>query len=478
MRLLQASLVAAVALLTVFLAPLLAAQQSRQFNAELYGAQEAQAFTLAVQAYIYGYPLVEMERTKRLSTGVSEPDRKGRAPTNMFGHFADLADAAARDVVTPNNDTIYSIAWLDLSDQPVILHVPDMKGRYYVFQLLDAYTNNFENIARRKYGTNEADYAIVGPGWSGTLPAGAKRIDSPTDTVWVIGRTLVSGPEDLATVHALQRQYALAPLSAYGARAASVGAGSVETRWTADAAALASLSQTPEGIAFFQMLGDALRENPPQEYDAALVAQFEQIGLSPEHGFQCDELTPAALAGLLRASPVAQQLIDEKVKTLGESINGWLINPDTGRYGYDYLLRAAVAKKGLGALVPEEAIYPIADVDGDGKQLTGTHRYVLHFDKGQMPPVDAFWSITMYGSDRFLVDNPIDRYSIGDRTEGLEYGPDGSLDVYIQQEAPKGHESNWLPAPAGDFYVVMRMYEPKQAVLDGSYRVPPIRRVD
>ena len=478
MKLAQPSLIAAAMLLTMAVARSPAAQEEQGFDAELYGAQEAQAFALGVQAYVYGYPLVEMERTRRLTTAVSEPDQKGRAPVNNFGHIADLADAKFRDVVTPNNDTIYSIGWLDLSEQPLVLHVPDMKGRYYVFELLDAYSNNFENIGRRKYGTNEANYAIVGPGWSGTLPAGVKRIDSPSNTVWIIGRTLVGGREDLPSVHALQKQYALAPLSAYGARAASVGAGSAETKWTTDPRTLAGLAQTPEGLAFFEMLGDVLRANPPEEQEAALVSQFEQIGLSAERGFRKNELSPAALAGLLRAIPVAQRLIDEKVKRVGETINGWLLNPETGRYGYDYLLRAAIAKKGLGALVPEEALYPIADVDGDGNQLTGAHRYVLRFDKGQTPPVDAFWSITMYGSDRFLVDNPMDRYSIGDRTQGLKYEEDGSLNIYIQQEAPEGNESNWLPAPAGDFYVVLRLYEPKKAALDGTYRIPPIRRVD
>ncbi len=432
--------------------------------------REQEAFSIGVQAYIWAYPLEEVCRTMKLMTGVSKPEGI-RAPVNRFGHARQLITPAIRDVVRPNNDTLYSIAWLDLDAEPIVLHVPKMQERYYVFQMLDAYTNVVANIGRRTVGSQGGNFAVTGPGWEGELPQGVKRIESPTPIVWVIGRTLVEDEADLPNVIALQDRYALTPLSAFGKAA-------IERQpiaWTAKPGDV--FSKTPDGLEFFELVGTALQKNPPPDGEAGLLALFGRIGLSVEDGFSSENLDSATIAGLLRATAVARQLIQEKVDDLGVRQNGWSVNFNTGKYGYDYLLRAAVAKFGLGANIPQESMYPSTSVDGDGSPLTGEHRYVIRFPES--PPVDAFWSVTIYDADsQMLVENPIHRFSIGDRTKGLQRDRDGSVTIHVQHESPgKDKQSNWLPAPDGQFTLTLRAYNPKPELLDGKYVIPPVRRV-
>jgi hypothetical protein len=393
------------------------------------------------------------------------------APVNQFGHLRYLATPDETVVVTPNSATLYSSAWLDLSKEPIVLHVPDTGGRYYVMQMLDAYTNSFAYVGRRTTGTGEGDFLIVGPGWNGSLPAHTKEIQSPTNTVWIIGRILVNGPSDISNVTALQDQLTLTPLSQLG-----MAAGAGETQLSPDL--LKPSADTQEKLKFFEELRVALKNNPPPEGEAALMAVFDRIGLGMNRTPYGSDMDPAMAEGLALAIPAGQQIVNDTWPDYGgNKNNGWAFMTDIGTYGYDYLTRAAVAEGGLGANIPSEAVYPKAQTDSDGKPLSGAGKYVIHFPAGKTPPVDAFWSLSMYNASSFmLVANPIDRYTIGDRTQGLKYNADGSLDIYIQHEAPL-ERSNWLPAPEGDFYLILRMYQPKPQVLNGTYQIPPVKKV-
>lgn len=426
-------------------------------------AREEHAYTVGVQAYVYGFPVVEMFRVRHAR--VFDPANKNRVPLNQFAHRRQLLDHTYKLVVSPNNDTLYSSAWLDLSSEPIVLHVPDSKGRYVSFQLMDFYTNNFAHVRADTVG-KEGKAGIVGPGWRGTLPAGVARIDAPTNAVLVIARTLVDGKEDLPSVHALQDQYRLTTLSGRPAR-----------------------SSRPEPLPydlsdplnFFVMLNAGLRENPPPAREAALMSLFGKIGVGPDRTFHIEKLDPTTARGLRRAIEAGKQIIataDPGGLTLP---GGWLLPPkEIGNYGDNYLLRAHVAMKGLGALSPEEAVYLVTTVDDQTRPLDGRYRYVLRLGKGDAPPVKAFWSLTMVRlPERLFVENPLGRYAIGDRTRGLQQGADGSVEIYLQHESPgKEKETNWLPAPKGLFDLTWRAYLPKGSYHDGAWRPPAVKRVE
>ncbi len=436
-----------------------------------HNAREKYAYSIGVQAYIYGLAPVIMERTEKTFTTSSGP---AHAPVNQFGHVTHLATSNDTIIVTPNSDTLYSSAWLELGEGPIVLHVPDTKGRYYVMQLLDAYTNSFNSIGRRTTGTGEGDFAIVGPGWNGSLPPEVKKIQSPTNTVWIVGRILVNGTSDVSNVTALQDQFKLTPLSQYGKT--PVGN---NTRSLAEFKKYSPSANVQANLTFFEDLRVALKNNPPPAGEAALMAVFDGIGLGNNETPYGNSLDPAVAAGLARAIKDGDMIVkDAWTMSSGNNNNGWTMKTNIGTYGYDYLTRAAVAEGGLAANVPQEAVYPKATADSNGRVLNGANKYVMHFAKGNLPPVDAFWSLTVYNATNYmLVANPIDRYAVGDRTPGLVYGADGSLDIYIQHDAPAGKESNWLPAPDGDFYLILRMYQPKQEVLNGTYQIPPVTEV-
>ena len=434
-------------------------------------ARATDAYTIGVKAYVYGLAPVIMERTERAFT--TTPGR-GHAPVNRFGHLRSLATPNDTVVVTPNSDTLYSVAWLELGKGPIVLHVPDTQGRYYVMQMLDAYTNNFASVGRRTTGTAAGDFVIAGPGWNGTAPEGLAVINSPTNTVWIIGRILVNGPEDVANVTALQDQFTLTPLSQYGNASFTPVPESLSDykKYEPSPAVSGNLS-------FYEELRTALKNNPPPRGEEALMAVFGQIGLQNDTSPYVSGIDPAVAGALTRAVRDGDRIVKTAWDNVpGQKINGWTLVTDIGTYGFDYLKRAAVAEGGLGANVPREAVYPKTQTDSSGAQLNGAHRYVMHFAKGNTPPVDAFWSLTAYNSTTYmLVPNPADRYSIGDHKPGLRYNSDGSLDIYLQHDMPAGKESNWLPVPGGDFYLVLRMYQPRPGVLDGSYKIPPVTRV-
>ncbi|MGF9909732.1 DUF1254 domain-containing protein [Brevibacillus porteri] len=420
-------------------------------------SRENLAYSLAIQAYIYGYPLVTLEKKKWNAV-------KEKRNMNQFSHHQALPGAEYRGVVSPNHDTLYSAAYLDLTQGPLILQVPDFGERYYTIQLMDAWTNSFEYIGTRTTGTKAGQYVIVGPQWEGELPDNLKVIKSPTNTVLAGGRILIDGEKDIPNVTALQKQMTITPLAK-------------STQTTSDANVPAALLDENDPLSFFRVLTISMKTNQPAAADAALVKQFEHIGIIPSNSFDVTALDEATLSGLRRAVKDGEEIIAMASTVKGQGKNGWSLNLEYGTYGVDYLKRAVVAHTAFGANIPNESVYQRTDVDHEGKKLSGANRYVIRFEKDKLPPVDAFWSLTMYGSDYYFVPNSINRYAIGDRTRELKYNDDGSLDIYLQKDPPAGKESNWLPTPEGEFNLMLRLYLPKQLVLEGDYEIPVVQKV-
>jgi hypothetical protein len=431
-------------------------------------SQENIAYAIGMDAVFYGFAPVMVQLGLRGQTDADKPYDNGQAPVNQMGHARRLYGPEDKFVVTANNDTLYSFAGLDLSKEPVVLRVPNTQGRYYIMQLIDAYSRSVEDIGVGTLGALGGTFAIVGPDWKGNLPPEMVPIRSPTPQVYVIGRTGVDGEGDLAAARAVQDQYRLTSLSDYAKPPAKVELG----HKTASAK-----MGFPEGLDFFKVLDSAMRTNPLPE-DAPITEQFRRIGIGLEKPFDAASLSEASRRGLARALQDGMAAIQSVAKDSGSRVNGWNMEFKGGEYGHDYLLRSAIAYKQLGLNKALRALYPNRYTDADDRPLNGQHAYTIKFD-GKVP-VNAFWSLTMYNAnDLFMVENPIKRYSIGDRTKGLKVGADGSLTLYIQAESPgPDEESNWLPAPKGDFFLQMRLYEPTEQVLNGSYKLPQVMRAN
>ncbi len=418
----------------------------------------ALARSAGAAAFLYGLAPLDEQRTV------------GRFPANELISITRLSTPAEQLVPLPNVDTLYTTARLDLRAGPLVLHVPAEPGRYYVMQFLDAYTNSFAYVGTRTTGTRAGTFVVTGPGWHGVLPHGLRRIAAPTPTVWLLGRTLVRGPSDLARTNQIQTEYTLSrlggpPLPTLALPFSPLGP-----------------QPLPSGLAFYDALDTLLAADPPPVADRPLLHRLAAVGLGPGRMVSQEALPAAVRAGLLAGLALgAHQLASysAKLKRASErSHRGWLVSPAaTGDFGSDFRLRAYIAQTALGANVPAEAEYPVAFVDSRLRTLSGTHRYVVHFLAGARPPVRAFWSLTMYGSDLFLVTNPLGRYAIGDRTPGLRFGRGGSLDILLSATPPRGSRSNWLPAPRGRFVIVLRLYEPRPVVLSGRWPLPSITRV-
>ncbi len=436
---------------------------------------EKLAHDLGIEAYIYGYPLVLMDATKQVGTNVPKAGENA-APINQFGQKRSFPDDTFTTVVSPNADTLYSFSFLDLAKEPMVLSVPEMGNRYYLMEMLDAWTNVFASPGTRTTGSAKADFAIVGPQWTGTLPAGVQEIKSPTNLVWIIGRTQTNGPADYSAVHAIQDQYKLTPLSSWGR--AYTPPDNVPVTTSVDMKT-PPVEQTfkMDAATFFGRLNALMKYNPPRPTDEEAVKRFASIGIGPGKAFDLKSLDPAVARGVEASIRDAQaQIVAEAKKPHGKTINGWEFMDNLGNYGTDYLWRAVVALVGLGANLPEDAVYPRATKDADGQPFNGANRYEIRFAKGQLPPVSAFWSITMYNSQQFFEKNPINRYAIGDRDK-LNFNSDGSLSLYLQNESPgKDRESNWLPAPKDSFNLFMRLYWPKKEILAREWQPPKVVR--
>ena len=461
--------------LLVFLCGLtltVSAQQKAQVKAEL---SPSEVEKIAKEAYIFGYPLVLIDVTRGVSTACPKAGPKC-APMNQFAHLSAFPDHTFTDVVSPNADTLYSFAWLDLSKEPIVLSVPDIKDRYYLMQMIGAWTDVFASPGSRTTGTGKGDFAIVGPGFKGKLPAGLKKITSPTNIVWIAGRTQTNGKADYEAVHAIQKEYKLTPLSAWGKPYTPPTNVPVDPKVSKEPPV--KQVEKMDAQTFFGRLNALMQANPPAAADGQAMQKFAAIGIAPGKKFSLEGFDPAAKRALEKGMKEAYQEIAAKAqKPPSKVVNGWMLTYDLGSYGTKYLYRAAIALVGLGANLPDDAIYPMTRVDREGKPLTGQNNYVMHFTKDQIPPVKAFWSLTLYNDKQFFVENPINRYAIGDRDK-LKFNADGSLDLYIQHESPgKDKESNWLPAPKDSFNLIMRLYWPKKPVLDGTWAPPSVKRV-
>lgn len=425
----------------------------------------AEAKALAKEAYVYAYAPVYMERQRRNMVAVDRDMGDGRAPQNSFSHVRALGSPSLKTIVMPNNDTLYSSVWIDLTKGPFVLEVPSMGQRYFTFQMMDAFSNTFGYVGTRATGRNGGRFLLAAPGWSGAKPEGIETVFvAPTNTIWIAARFGVSGEDDLVAAHKIQDSIRLTPLDGSNAKAPNAGFAPLPPpeKFTTDQ--------------FFAMFGDVLKAYPTPEAATGLVAKLTAIGLDPKNGFSPAGLSPEVRAAMDAGAKEGFAAIE--AAKLGDSANGWDFSMKNGRFGEDYLVRSAVAYRSLAGNAPEEAIYFNADKDIDGQPLSGANRYMMRFEKGQLPPVDGFWSLTMYdGKTFFMIDNDMKRYSIGSRTPGLTFAPDGSLTLYIQATPPaKGLESNWLPAPKGPFDVHLRTYIPQKELLEGSFKLPPVKR--
>ena len=444
---------------------------------------------LGSQAYEYGVPLLDTERIFRTGTSVTVSNDRGYGPVNRFNHVRKLVDASQRTVNAPNNDTPYSMAFLDLSKHPMVLHAPAIKHRFWEFELLDPWTNNFFNITSAGPGLGKGDFnvtgggswAVVPPGFKGKLPRGVTRVKSPYTRVWVIGRTFVRGPADLVNVHHIQDKYTITPLSRFGTKYKPPAPRKIVTRVTE--ATIPGTQPGQDPLNFFRALDKEMAKFPPPAADKPLLERLKRIGigagLSPDTaGLSADTLRgmrDAVTQGPAKVQAAALALYFKNFT----KYNGYLIG-DLGGWGTNYLLRAIGDKLGVGGQHANIAAYPAALTDYTKAPLDGSKRYVLHIPKHNLPiPVHGFWSLTMYDSSSYFVPNRINRYLLNSLSR-LHKNADGSIDIYVQRTQPStaNQAANWLPAPpaGAGFRLIWRLYDLRAALkglLNGSGWLPP-----
>ncbi|GAA4876799.1 DUF1254 domain-containing protein [Pseudonocardia benzenivorans] len=430
---------------------------------------------IGVEGYTYLYPLVLMDVTRRQLTNVrTVHDVPMRAPRDTFFHAPAFPAGDFRAVVRPNFDTLYSAAFLDVHEEPRIVSLPDAGDKYYLLPLYDMWGEVFSCPGTRTTGNAAIDVAVCPPGWSGQLPAGVRRYEAPTPWVWVIGRTEAS-PATYAAVHEFQAGMTITPLSAWGGAAPTV-TGEIDPSVDDETPPLRQVFAL-DAAAFFGRAAELIAEHPPHQADYPILDRLARIGFVPGEPFDLAAADPAVRAALQDVTPEARKRISDEQSRLAKPDDGWVIlRSGMGTYGSDFLRRACVELIGLGANLAEDAIYPVTYVDSDGNPFTGAERYVWHFEKDAMPPVRAFWSLTLYDPEGFQVPNELDRFAIGDRDD-LRFNSDGSLDLVVSHTRPEEGTSNWLPAPEGVFNLCARFYYPEQALLDGRWTPPPVRRV-
>ena len=452
-------------------------------NASAAGAAEAvsadEAIAIATDAYVYGYSLITTDVTRVQMSNVPKPEGL-RGPVNTFTNVKRYPPADYRGVSAPNADTLYSLAWLDLSEPQVFSH-PDMGKRFYLFEMVDLFMNVFDSPGTRTTGGAAANYLLTGPGWSGAVPAGMKQIAVPTRYMVILGRTYADGSEkDYAAVNALQAQLKITPLSQWGKpftpKAPPVDPNPGFSMTAKPQQAILEMGTAPYFTTMTKLMAGAA---PPPAADAPLLARMARIGIVPGQPFDGSKVPADAQKALAELPKTALAKIGANRGSLGKRYHGWLITKGLGVYGTDYMKRAVVAAFGWPANLEKDAVYPYAEVDRAGRKLTGAHDYTLTFAKGETPPVNGFWSITMYEIDQgwWFVPNALNKFTVSPRND-LQYNPDGSLTLYFQHASPgKEKEANWLPAPKGPFIAMLRMYWPKEetpSILNGTWRIPAI----
>jgi hypothetical protein len=432
------------------------------------------AYALGVLALIYGFPLVYGAATRyKWVTIPQDPAHVPYAAVNHFWHAPNVLDATYQDGGCPNNDTLYSVAWVDLSDEPIILSHPDMEDRYFSFELSAMTSDNFDYVGQRTTGSKAGSFLIPGPGWEGEVPDGVTAV-APSPTPWALclGRTLVDGQDDVPVVNEVMKRYSLTPLSLWGQADPHVP----ERR---DVLAPIDVASDPLGP--WKTLNAMLAENPPPAEHGILLQQFASVGIGP--GLDIEEQPDVVKDSLARALGAGMKLLPAQFLSgdWATNINGWRYPPPTeGRAGDDFLRRGAeLWRAGFGETPPPEAVYLVCREDADGKPLSSDGRYELSFSGEDLPPVDSFWSLTMYKADMNLVPNPVDRYSVGDRTPGLVKDDGGGVRLSIQNAEPAAdRRPNWLPCPAeGTWFVILRLYRPRPEVINATWMCPPIRRL-
>ena len=466
--------------LGLLLGPPLATVVAAQGSPATITEQDARA--IATDAYIYFYPLVTMDVTRKQLTNM-EPGKEIGGPMNTFASLKAYPSADMKVVVRPNFDTLYSSSYLDLTKEPVVVSVPDTAGRYYLLPMLDMWSDVFASPGWRTTGTAAANYLVAPPGWRPDLcdkfideyklPKDTHLINAPTPYVWIIGRIKTDGPPDYDAVSKIQAGLKITSLTEWGKATKPVEQkidASVDMK-TPPKIRVDTMQAGP----YFTYAAELLKLHPPHATDEPILARIKRIGIEPGKSFDIARLDPAVRKAIEAAPEAAQKLMEWKTPTLARVANNWSMNTDTmGVYGNYYLKRAIVAQVGLGANLPEDAIYPLNLGDEAGRPLDGANKYSLHFDKEATPPANAFWSITLYDPEGFQVGNSLNRFAVSSWMP-FKYNADGSLDLYFQNENPgNGKDANWLPAPKGPFNLTMRLYAPKLEALTGKWNPPPI----
>ena len=448
--------------------------------------REDWAYTVGKQAYVFAYPWLYFAELENLWIGTSK--EKGiDMPWNKFYHFRNTVDAKYRAGGSPNNDTLYSLVFLDVSKEPIILSHPDIEDRYFTFEITSITSDNFAYIGTRTTGGKGGNYLIAGPDWKGKLPEGVQMPAqangtkmmslppvSPTPHVFILGRTQVMNKQDAKVVNKLQDQYILTQLSQWGKKNAKMPT----TR-----KAMKPFDRKTDPLADWKTINAMLQRDPPLEQNRNLLAMFKDIGVGP--GLDVDKMDDATKRGLARAAKDGLVLIKKMGASTGygKVINGWKFSPNTmGSAGYygDFVTRGAI-QSGVGIVAndPEEAVYPLTSTDKDGQPLVGANRYTMTFAPGKLPKVKYFWSLTMYDDTNCLVDNPLHRYAISSENKTYKPASDGSVTLYIQNQSPgKDKESNWLPAPkSGSFHFAFRTYGPAKEIVDQTWQIPGLVKV-
>jgi hypothetical protein len=429
---------------------------------------------LAAEVYVFAFPLVLTDVTRAVETAGLPPE--------TFRHTRTLPDAKTPGA-SPNADFLYSQAWLDLSDGPMILSVPDTKGRYYLIAILDAWTNVAGSLGKRTTGTEKGEFAIVGPTWKGTLPGGVSEVRSPTNLTWLFARVQTSGGADLDAAARVQNDLKLRQLKAAAKPSAKSSAPRAAPAPAGEAAADTKTAPRDQVAAmdaatFYTRAAMLLAQNPPAADDAPMREKMTKLGITPGKPFDMTKLDALSAQSIQEGAKSAIEAIATSAKSgsRGEIRNGWTFDAALGRWGTDYGKRAVAAYTGLGQNAPEDAIFMATDVDAEGHKLEGANRYVMHFDSKTLPPADGFWSLSVYDDQRHFTPNPQNRYQLGS-TSHLAANADGSIDILIQSAAPGTDKSaNWLPAPSGRFNVILRLYWPKAEVVERRWVPPGIRK--
>jgi hypothetical protein len=439
---------------------------------------QQEAYEIAKAAYVYAYPLILSDVFMRQATNYPEPTGiVTQAPYNQFSHSKAFPPADFKAVVRANVDTLYSSANLDLGSEPVVLSIP-ATDRYFMMPLLSLWSDVFAVPGTRTTGRNVArDFLLVGPGWQGQAPADLEMIQSPTRFVAVGGRTQTNGIADYDAVHKIQAGYRLTPLSAWGKGSYAA------PRHTVDPAV--DMKTPPpvqvekmDAATFFERFADLLKDNPPGPFDYPMVHRLERTGFKAGLSFDLTTAPAVIKQAFERGAADGKALVTATGRWEGgEAGKGWTYTLRSGVYGVDYLYRAAIAWCCYGENLPQDAVYPALGSDSEGRPLDGASNYVLHFDAGKLPPVDAFWSVTAYDAEGYFIPNALKRQALGDRDK-LVANADGSLDLYIQANAPGGEkEANWLPVSKAPFTLLMRLYSPKPEFLEGRWTPPPVLKV-